>query len=108
MAPGHIPGSRNLPQVLLFNPDNSFKQGEALRAAFAEAGVDLASPMVTTCGSGVTAAVVLFGARMAHGFLGSGVLNGIPSGAPTDNVAFVDAHGSTIVALLKEIGVLKD
>jgi len=64
LASGHIPGSRNLPQSELFNPDNSWKQGEALRAAFAAAGVDLSRPMVATCGSGVTAAVLLFGAQL--------------------------------------------
>ena len=61
---GHIPGSKNLPQGQLFNADNSWKQGDALRAAFDAAGVDLARPLVTTCGSGITAAVLLFGARL--------------------------------------------
>jgi thiosulfate/3-mercaptopyruvate sulfurtransferase len=64
VVPGHMPGARNLPQSELFNADNSWKQGEALRAAFDAAGVDLAKPMVTTCGSGVTAAVLLFGAGL--------------------------------------------
>jgi thiosulfate/3-mercaptopyruvate sulfurtransferase len=64
LASGHIPGSRNLPQSELFNADNSWKQGEALRAAFDAAGVDLSKPMVTSCGSGVTAAVLLFGAHL--------------------------------------------
>lgn len=64
IVPGHIPGSRNLPHSKLFNPDNSFKRGEALRAALEGAGVDLARPMVTTCGSGVTAAVLLFAAHL--------------------------------------------
>jgi len=64
LASGHIPGSKNLPQARLFNADNSWKRGDALRAAFEEAGVDLSKPMVTTCGSGVTAAVVLFGAHL--------------------------------------------
>ncbi|HWT12496.1 MAG TPA: sulfurtransferase, partial [Allosphingosinicella sp.] len=64
LASGHIPGSRNLPQAELFNDDNSWKRGDALRAAFEAAGVDLAKPMVTTCGSGVTAAVLLFGAHL--------------------------------------------
>jgi thiosulfate/3-mercaptopyruvate sulfurtransferase len=64
MAAGHIPGSKNLPQGRLFNEDNSFKRGEALRGAFEEAGVDLAKPMVTTCGSGITACVLLFGAHL--------------------------------------------
>jgi thiosulfate/3-mercaptopyruvate sulfurtransferase len=64
VTPGHIPGSKNLPQGRLFNPDNSWKRGAALRAAFEGAGVDLAKPMVTTCGSGITAAVLLFGAHL--------------------------------------------
>lgn len=64
VVPGHIPGSRSLPQSNLFNADNSWKQGETLRRAFDEAGVDLSKPMVTTCGSGVTAAVLLFGAHL--------------------------------------------
>jgi thiosulfate/3-mercaptopyruvate sulfurtransferase len=64
MASGHIPGSKNLPQGKLFNPDNSWKQGDDLRAEFDSAGVDLAKPMVATCGSGVTACVLLFGAHL--------------------------------------------
>ncbi len=64
LACGHIPGARSLPQDRLFNPDNTFKRGGELRAAFTEAGVDLAKPMVTTCGSGVTAAVLLLGAHL--------------------------------------------
>jgi thiosulfate/3-mercaptopyruvate sulfurtransferase len=64
LASGHIPGSRNLPQGALFNPDNSWKRGEDLSAAFEAAGVDLGKPMVTSCGSGVTAAVLLFGAHL--------------------------------------------
>ncbi|WP_114954770.1 3-mercaptopyruvate sulfurtransferase [Sphingosinicella terrae] len=61
---GHIPGARSLPQGNLFNPDNSWKRGDALRAAYDGAGIDLAKPMITTCGSGVTAAVLLFGAHL--------------------------------------------
>ncbi|HEY0445938.1 MAG TPA: 3-mercaptopyruvate sulfurtransferase [Allosphingosinicella sp.] len=64
LEPGHIPGSRSLPQDRLFNQDNTWKREEALGAAFEEAGVDLTKPMVTTCGSGVTAAVLLFGAHL--------------------------------------------
>ncbi len=64
VVPGHIPGARNLPQTELFHPDNSWKRGDELRAAFDAAGVDLFKPMVTTCGSGVTAAVLLFGAHL--------------------------------------------
>lgn len=61
---GHIPGARNLPQARLFNPDNSWKQGYSLRQAFQEARVDLSKPLVTTCGSGITACVLLFGAHL--------------------------------------------
>ncbi|ANU08521.1 sulfurtransferase [Paraurantiacibacter namhicola] len=64
VAEGHIPGSRNLPHGLLFNPDNTFKDETGLRAAFADAGIDLERPLVATCGSGVTASVVLFAAHM--------------------------------------------
>jgi thiosulfate/3-mercaptopyruvate sulfurtransferase len=63
-ASGHIPGSVNLPQDRLFNEDNSFKRGEALRAAFDVAGIDLDRPLVATCGSGVTACTLLFGAHL--------------------------------------------
>ncbi len=65
MASGHIPGSLNLPFGGLFNADGTWKQGAALLEVFKAAGVDLAQPMITTCGSGVTAAVVLFAARLA-------------------------------------------
>jgi thiosulfate/3-mercaptopyruvate sulfurtransferase len=64
LAAGHIPGSRSLPQSSFFRPDNRFKQGAELRAAFAAAGVDLAKPLVATCGSGVTACVILFAAHL--------------------------------------------
>jgi thiosulfate/3-mercaptopyruvate sulfurtransferase len=64
MASGHIPASKNLPQGKLFEEDNRWKRGDRLRAAFEEAGVDLSKPMVATCGSGITAAVLLFGAHL--------------------------------------------
>jgi thiosulfate/3-mercaptopyruvate sulfurtransferase len=60
MPSGHIPGSRNLPFGQVLNPDGTFKDEAGLRQAFAEAGIDLDRPVVTTCGSGVTAAVLLF------------------------------------------------
>lgn len=64
MAPGHIPGSRSLPHSSLFNPDGTWKQGADLKAAFDAAGVDLNKPLITTCGSGMTATVVAFGAHL--------------------------------------------
>ena len=60
MPSGHIPGSRNLPFGGVLNADGTFKDEAGLRQAFAEAGIDLDRPVVTTCGSGVTAAVLLF------------------------------------------------
>jgi thiosulfate/3-mercaptopyruvate sulfurtransferase len=64
VAPGHIPGSKHLHYARLFNADNTWKTGTALQAAFADAGVDLAQPFVTTCGSGITASSLLFGAHL--------------------------------------------
>jgi thiosulfate/3-mercaptopyruvate sulfurtransferase len=64
LAAGHIPGSRSLPQSAFFHNDNTFKTGAELRALFDDAGVDLTKPLVATCGSGVTACVILFGAHL--------------------------------------------
>jgi thiosulfate/3-mercaptopyruvate sulfurtransferase len=64
VAAGHIPGSFNLPYGQLFNSDGTWKTGDALRAAFVAAGIDLAQPMVATCGSGMTAASLAFGAHL--------------------------------------------
>lgn len=55
---GHIPGSKNLPFGQLLNDDGTMKDEAALRAAFEAAGVDLSKPAITTCGSGVTAAIL--------------------------------------------------
>jgi thiosulfate/3-mercaptopyruvate sulfurtransferase len=57
---GHIPGSRNVPWQELLNPDGTMKDAGALRAAFEAAGVDVARPIVATCGSGVSAAMLAF------------------------------------------------
>lgn len=64
VTPGHMPGAKNLPHSRLFADDGTWKQGDDLRAAFADAGVDPAKPMITTCGGGVTAAVLAFGAHL--------------------------------------------
>jgi thiosulfate/3-mercaptopyruvate sulfurtransferase len=53
---GHMPGALNLPFTDLVAADGTLKPDEELRAAFAH--VDLARPIITTCGSGVTAAVL--------------------------------------------------
>lgn len=61
---GHIPGSKHLYYADLFNTDGTWKTGDALKAAFTGAGVDLSLPLVATCGSGITAAVLVFGAGL--------------------------------------------
>jgi thiosulfate/3-mercaptopyruvate sulfurtransferase len=55
---GHMPGARNVHYAALLNEDGTMKSAAALRAAFEAAGVDLAAPIVTSCGSGVTAALL--------------------------------------------------
>ena len=64
MAPGHIPGSRNLPFGSLFNADGTWKSEGDLRSAFAASGVALDKPLVTTCGSGMTASALAFAAHL--------------------------------------------
>jgi thiosulfate/3-mercaptopyruvate sulfurtransferase len=64
---GHIPKSRNVPYAMLLNDDQTMKTVDETRAVFAAAGVDLAKPIVTSCGSGVTAAVLALALeRMGH------------------------------------------
>jgi thiosulfate/3-mercaptopyruvate sulfurtransferase len=58
MRSGHIPGSKNVYYRTLLNDDSTMKSPDALRAVFEAAGVDLSKPAITTCGSGVTAAVL--------------------------------------------------
>jgi thiosulfate/3-mercaptopyruvate sulfurtransferase len=64
IARGHIPGSRNVPYGTLYNADGTFRDRPGLRAAFTGAGVDLAAPVVTSCGSGITACVLGFGLHL--------------------------------------------
>jgi thiosulfate/3-mercaptopyruvate sulfurtransferase len=54
---GHMPGARNVHYASLLTPDGTMKAAAELRAIFGAAGVDLSAPIVTTCGSGVTAAL---------------------------------------------------
>lgn len=59
---GHIPGSRNLFfRRLLDAETHCLKTPDALRQEFADAGIDPGKPVVTTCGSGVTAAILALG-----------------------------------------------
>jgi thiosulfate/3-mercaptopyruvate sulfurtransferase len=71
---GHMPGSANLPYTDLLNQDGTFRDAAALRARFAQAGADGARPVVTSCGTGVTACILTLGL----------VLAGLPQGAVYD------------------------
>jgi len=55
---GHIPGAHNLPYGRLLKQDGTLKSPAELEALFNEAGVDLSKPVVTSCGSGITASVL--------------------------------------------------
>ncbi|MBV8455358.1 MAG: 3-mercaptopyruvate sulfurtransferase [Acetobacteraceae bacterium] len=74
MRSGHIPSARNLPYGDLLNPDGTLRTATELRAKLNEAGVDGSKPVVTSCGSGVTACVLTLGM----------VLAGLPEGAVYD------------------------
>lgn len=64
---GHIPGSRSLPYTELLNDDKTMKSPDECRQIFEAAGVDLDKPIITSCGSGVTAAVLALALeRMGH------------------------------------------
>ncbi|MXO72823.1 sulfurtransferase [Alteraurantiacibacter buctensis] len=65
VADGHIPGSKNVVFDQVMNADGTYKSPDEIRAAFAAQGVDLGQPVVTTCGGGVTAAVLLFALELA-------------------------------------------
>ena len=71
---GHMPGSRNLPSTSLLNPDGTKLDPAALRASLAAAGADGTRPIVTSCGSGVTATILSLGLLRA----------GLPQGAVYD------------------------
>lgn len=69
---GHIPGSLNLPYTDVLNPDGTMKTPEAVRLAFRAAGADPAKPIVASCGSGVSAALLLL--ALAHAGAPDGAL----------------------------------
>lgn len=71
---GHIPGARNLPFGDLLTAQQTLLPPALLRARFAQAGVDERSATVTSCGSGLTAAVLTLGLAVA----------GLPEGALYD------------------------
>jgi len=61
MRGGHMPGSRNVHYKTLLNDDGTVKSTEAIAQVFEDAGIDLAKPVITSCGSGVTAAILTLG-----------------------------------------------
>jgi thiosulfate/3-mercaptopyruvate sulfurtransferase len=71
---GHMPGAVSVPASDMIGPDGVFLAPAALRARFAAAGVDGGRPVVTSCGTGVTASIVTLGLRLA----------GLPEGALYD------------------------
>jgi thiosulfate/3-mercaptopyruvate sulfurtransferase len=62
---GHIPGARNVHYATLIAPDGTLKPAEELKSLFESKGVDLAAPIVTSCGSGVTAAILMLALLVA-------------------------------------------
>ena len=71
---GHVPGSRNLPYTELLAADHTLLPPDALRKKLAAAGVDGSKPVVTSCGSGVTATILTLAMTLA----------GLPEGAVYD------------------------
>ena len=64
ISPGHIPGSINVPYGSLYTSNGTFKDKAGIRATFEDAGLDLARPVITSCGSGITACVLAFGLHL--------------------------------------------
>lgn len=65
VAPGHAPGSRNLPFASLYREDGRFKSLDEIERVFVDAGIDPRQPFVASCGSGVTANSLIFAAHLA-------------------------------------------
>ncbi|MCY4607141.1 MAG: 3-mercaptopyruvate sulfurtransferase [bacterium] len=72
---GHIPGSRNLPYTSLLHEDGTIVDNEAIAAAFHDAGIDPTRPVITTCGSGISACFLALALDLA-GFPDAAVYDG--------------------------------
>ena len=73
---GHIPGSRNLPYDRVTDPQtHRLRDAEALSGLFSDAGVAVDRPIVTSCGSGVTACALAFALHLI-GHPGTAVYDG--------------------------------
>lgn len=64
MRSGHMPGARNLPFNMLMQEDGTIKPADQIAALMKDAGIDPEQPVITSCGSGVTAAVLTLGLTM--------------------------------------------
>ncbi|WP_029087676.1 3-mercaptopyruvate sulfurtransferase [Brevundimonas aveniformis] len=62
---GHIPGSHNLPFPSVLAEDGTLRSADAIRTAFRDAGLALDGPLTTSCGSGMTAAILALAAARA-------------------------------------------
>jgi thiosulfate/3-mercaptopyruvate sulfurtransferase len=62
---GHMPGAKSVPFNELLNADFTMKDAASLRARFAAAGADGGKPIVTSCGTGVTACILALGLKQA-------------------------------------------
>lgn len=60
LRPGHIPASFSFPYMTMFEPDGRFKPLEKIRRQLFGIGVELKYPIVSTCGSGITSAILNF------------------------------------------------
>lgn len=65
VRPGHIPGAVNLYYADVLTPDGTMRSVSELKQLFAERGVDLERPIATSCGSGVTAAILSLALELA-------------------------------------------